>query len=171
MRHLSPAAAAAARQWCNTSCTPYCFAALAAEAPRDSLTTAHRCDELALRMAHQHERLRAAFHATQTNAYGSRGPARALDVLLALHTDTVQQLHNYGPVIERLRDRGLRESDNFTNSSLDSSDTSCAPSTPLPLSKYRQDEGETLRTLMVEFEGRHAVASETVSDNKKSEND
>jgi len=167
MRRLSPAAAAAAHQWCQTSATPYCFAALAAEPPRDFLMTASRCDELALRMTHQLERLRAAFQATMAKSYGSRGPARALDVLLALHMDTVQQLHNYRPVIERLRERGLRENVDFTNASLEGSDT-YAPPAPVPLSKYRQDEGETLRTLIAEFEGRHAVASETVSDCKES---
>jgi hypothetical protein len=168
MRRLSPAAEAAAQRWCAASATPYGFAALAAEAPRNALQAATRCDELALRMAHQLERLRAASSATNASGSyaGGRGPARALDVLLALHTDTLQQLHDFGAVVERLRERGLREHPMMTNEPLDGNLSGDIGGWGLlaTASKYRQDEGEALRTLMVDLEGRHAVAAETVGD-------
>ena len=102
MRRLSPPAAALHRTLAfEVPCTPCAFDALARETMGNSAQAAARCHELAVRFSHQLERLRLAAAATAP-APASRAGTRALNVLLALHVDTVQKFYDHAPLLERL---------------------------------------------------------------------
>jgi len=139
MKRLRGCAASTFETLVPRSTTPYRFIDLANEAARERKQTAYRCDELLLRFCHQLERLHVQAQATSSSTTYSRAGERALNVLLALYTDSVQLLTEFGPIVERLKEKSTT-----------------------PTSRWQIDDGEVLTTMIVELEGRHGAANETL---------
>ena len=93
MRRLSPPVAVLYEGALQRSATPLAFDLLGRDLPRNRDVSALRCEELTVRFSHQLERLRrVALSPDSAQGPLTRAGARALDVLLALHTDTVQKV-------------------------------------------------------------------------------
>lgn len=95
------------------------------------------CDELGVRFSHQLARLKHA-QAQQQRSF------KPIDVLLALHRDSLRLLHDHQPLLRRM------------------ADTATSAQNQDKRSRWRIDPATVLQKCMKELEDRHASATETV---------